>query len=77
MDLISKLLSTHPAVKFGFWLIVVPLVVSIIISALVVLPINPPAVTHKLAPHAHRQWPRIQGCSQETISPVVTHKFAS
>jgi hypothetical protein len=43
----------------------------------VVLPINPPAVTHKIAHYAHRQGPRIQACSQDTILPVVNHKFAS
>src|SRR5215813_1314501 len=46
-------------------------------TILVVLPINPPAVTHKIAPYAYRQGPRIQACSQDTILPVVNHKFAS
>ena len=33
-------------------------------SISVVLPINPPAVTHKFAHHTNGQSPRIQWCSQ-------------
>src|SRR5919109_3185883 len=32
---------------------------------------------YTLCDNASRQWPKIQGCSQETILPVVNHKFAS